>query len=106
MAIIICIYTKIYSNGFKIDYSNISIFRKNNVDFINYALKLRPYNGYDVDIKNGKNINVDTPENLKYLLSKYHPDKYTYKEDDENSQLDYCIVEDIDAHLNKLASNL
>jgi L1 cell adhesion molecule like protein len=80
--------------------------RKNNVDFINYALKLRPYNGYDVDIKNGKNINVDTPENLKYLLSKYHPDKYSYKEEDENSQLDYCIVEDIDAHLNKLASNL
>jgi hypothetical protein len=80
--------------------------RKSNADFINYALQLRPYNGYDVDIKNGKKVNVDTPENLKYLLSKYHPDKYSYKEEDENSQLDYCIVEDIDAHLNKLASNL
>ncbi len=34
MAIFICIYTKIYSNGFKNDYSNISIFRKNNVDFV------------------------------------------------------------------------
>ena len=80
--------------------------RKSNADFINYALQLRPYNGYDVDIKNGKKVNVDTPENLKYLLSKYDPDKYCYKEEDENSQLDYCIVEDIDAHLNKLASNL
>ena len=34
MAIFICIYIKIYSNGFKNDYSNISIFRKNNVDFV------------------------------------------------------------------------
>jgi hypothetical protein len=80
--------------------------RKNTSDFINYALQLRPYNGYDIDKKNGKKVDEDTPENLKYLLSKYHPDKYSYKEEDENSQLDYCIVEDIDAHLNKLASNL
>ena len=34
MAIIICIYTKIYSNGFKNDYLNISIFRQNNIDFV------------------------------------------------------------------------
>ena len=80
--------------------------KKNNVDFINYALQLRPYNGYDEDKKFGKIVNIDTPENLKYLLSKYHPDKYTYDEDKEETQLDYCIVEDIDAHLNKLASNL
>ena len=80
--------------------------KKNNADFINYALQLRPYNGYEEDKKNGKIVNVDTPENLNYLLSKYHPDKYTYNEEKEETQLDYCIVEDIDAHLNKLASNL
>jgi len=80
--------------------------RKNNTDFINYALKLRPYNGYEEDIKSGKQVNVDSPENLKYLVSKYHPDKYTFNEEDEETQLDYCIVEDIEAHLNKLASNL
>ena len=80
--------------------------RKNAADFINYVLKLRPYNGYVKDIEIGKVVNVDTPENLKYLLSKYHIDKYTYNEDDEETQLDYCIVDDIDAHLNKLASNL
>jgi len=80
--------------------------RKNAADFINYVLKLRPYNGYEEDIKNGIVVNVDTPENLKYLLSKYHIDKYTYNEDDDETQLDYCIVDDIDAHLNKLASNL
>ncbi len=59
--------------------------RKNTADFINFVLKLRPYNGYDEDIKNGKKVNGATPENLKYLLSKYHPDKYTFKEEDENS---------------------
>ena len=80
--------------------------RKNTLDFINFALKLRPYNGYEEDIKSGKVVNVDTPENLKYLLSKYHPDNYFFKEEDEDTQLDYCIVEDIAAHLNKLASNL
>ena len=86
--------------------SNIFNKRKNTVDFINYVLKLRPYNGYDEDKKKGKKVNIDTPENLKYLLSKYHPDKYTFNEEDEKTQLDYYIVEDIDYHLNKLASNL
>jgi hypothetical protein len=99
------IIRKKYKKKFE-EISNTFNKRKNTVDFINYALKLRPYNGYDEDIKKGKIVNIDTPENLKYLLSKYHPDKYTYNEEDEKTQLDYCIVEDIDAHLNKLASNL
>jgi len=80
--------------------------RKNSIDFINYVLKLRPYNGYEEDIKRCKQVNVDTQENLKYLLFKYHLNKYTYNEEDEDTQLDYCIVEDIDYHLNKLASKL
>jgi hypothetical protein len=99
------IIRKKYKKKFE-EISNTFNKRKNTVDFINYALKLRPYNGYDEDIKKGKIVNIDTPENLKYLLSKYHPDKYTFNEEDEKTQLDYCIVEDIDAHLNKLASNL
>ena len=99
------IIRKKYKKKFE-EISNTFNKRKNTVDFINYVLKLRPYNGYDEDNKNGKKVNIDTPENLKYLLSKYHPDKYTYNEEDEKTQLDYCIVEDIDAHLNKLASNL
>jgi len=94
-------YKKIFE-----EISNIFNKRNNTIDFINYVLKLRPYNGYEEDIKNGKKVNVDTPENLKYLLSKYDPDKYTFKEEDEKTQLDYCIVEDIDAQLNKLASYL
>ena len=34
LAIFICIYTKIYSNSFKKDYTDISVFRKNNMDFV------------------------------------------------------------------------
>ena len=34
LAIFICIYTKIYSNSFKKAYTNISVFRKNNMDFV------------------------------------------------------------------------
>ena len=80
--------------------------RKNNTEFLDYVLKLRPYNGYEDDLKNGKtDLNKDTQENLKYLLSKYHPDKYSYKDEDEKTQLDYCIVEEIDAHLNKMYSS-
>ena len=33
-AVFICIYTKIYSNKFKKDYTNISVFRRNNIDFV------------------------------------------------------------------------
>ena len=79
--------------------------RKNNTEFLDYILKLRPYNGYEDDLKKGKtDLNKDSSENLKYLQSKYHPDKYTYKDNDEKTQLDYCIVEEIDAHLNKMSS--
>ena len=92
---------KKYKKKFE-EISNVFNKRKNTVDFINFVLKLRPYDGYKEDIKNGKEVNVDTPENLNYLLSKYHPDKYTLNED-EDTLLDYCIVEDIEAGLNKLA---
>ena len=34
LAVFICIYTKVCSNNFKKDYTNISVFRKNNMDFV------------------------------------------------------------------------
>ncbi len=80
--------------------------RKNTSDFINYALQLRPYNGYVEDRRNGKIVNIDTLENLEYLLSKYHPDKYTFDKENENSTLDYCIVEKIYFCFAELASKM
>jgi len=80
--------------------------RKNTVDFINYILKLRPYNGYEKDIKKGKKVNVDTRENLDYLRFKYHPNNYYFNNKDEATVLDYLIIEYIFAYLNKLIFNL
>lgn len=80
--------------------------RKNTVDFINYILKLRPYDGYEEDVRSGKEVNVDTQDNLYYLMCKYHPCEYTFKAEDEETLLDYLIIEYIHVYLNKLHSNL
>ena len=47
------IIRKKYKKKFE-EISNTFNKRKNTVDFINYVLKLRPYNGYDEDNKNGR----------------------------------------------------
>ena len=64
-AIFICIYTKIYSNKFKKDYTNISIFRKNNIDFV--------WGQYSLSNMITKKTNGDPFEDLFINLSKEIP---------------------------------
>ena len=81
--------------------------RKNDQEFIDYALKLKPYIGYEEDQKNNilEQKKKDGFENMvKYLSAKYHPNLYTYENDNEQTQLDYCIIEHIDSYLNRLFS--
>ena len=77
--------------------------KKNNLEFINYILKLKPYKGYEKDINNKNiNFNEDSQALYKYLLTKYHPDNYEYSLDDEESILNYCLIEYIESYLNKI----
>ena len=81
--------------------------KKNKIDFIKFILQLRPYKGYEEDKKNNKiNLNGNIQDLLEYLKSKYHPDNYTYSDEDEQSQLDYCIVEYIESYINKMNNNI
>ena len=97
-----------YKNEFdKIDakYSK----KKDNLDFIKYILQLKPYEGYEEDIKNKNskiNFNIDSLELVRHLMLKYHPDNYDYSDEDEESQLNYCIIEYIDSYLNKIYNNI
>ena len=43
---------------------------------------------------------------VKYLRAKYHPDLYTYENENEKTQLDYCIIEHIDSYLNRLFTTI
>ena len=79
--------------------------KKHAQEFIDYILKLRPYNGYEED--KVKNILEEKKkeglENLaKYLSDKYNPNSYSYQDDDEQSKLDYCIVDHINSYLKRL----
>ena len=78
--------------------------RKNNLEFINYILKKRPYEGYEEDRKKNKkiNFNEESQELVNHLRTKYHPDNYHYNNDDEKSQLDYCLIEYIMSYLNRM----
>ena len=77
--------------------------RKNNLEFINYILKKKPYEGYEEDKKNSTiNFKEESQELVKHLQAKYHPDNYSYNNDDEKSQLDYCLIEYIMSYLNKI----
>ena len=38
-------------------------------------------------------------------MSKYHPDNYDYSDDNEESQLKFCIIEVIDSYLNNMFNN-
>ena len=81
--------------------------KKNEKDFIKFILQLRPYKGYEEDKKNKKiNLDGDIRDLLEYLKSKYHPDNYNYSDEDELSQLDYCVVECIDSYINQMNSNI
>ena len=78
--------------------------RRNNLEFINYILKKKPYEGYEEDRKNNKkiNFNEESQELVNHLRTKYHPDNYNYNNDDEKSQLDYFLIEYIMSYLNRM----
>ena len=79
----------------------------NDLEFINYILKLKPYPEYEEDKKN-KSINFKeaSQDLLCHLQARYHPDRYPYSDDDEESQLNYCIIETIESYLNKMFETL
>ena len=80
--------------------------KKGKLEFINYILELKPYPKYEEDKKNKTiNFTAASQDLLRHLQAKYHPDKYPYS-DDENSQLNYCIIETIDSYLNKMFETL
>jgi hypothetical protein len=83
--------------------------KKNDNEFIDYILELKPYNGYEEDKKN-KILEQKKKEGfqnmVKYLRAKYHPDLYTYDNNNEKSQLDYCIIEYIDSYLNRIFTTI
>ena len=81
--------------------------KKGNLDFIKYILKLKPYPEYEEDKKNKKvNFDVASQELIIYLQSKYHPDNYKYSLDDDESLLNYFIIEYIMSFLNKMFNNI
>ena len=69
--------------------------------FINYILEKIPYKGYEIDVKNKKDFNTINPELIHYLYTKYHPNEYRYQENDEQSQLNYCLIEHVDSLLSR-----
>ena len=78
------------------------------LDFINYFLEIKPYPEFEKD-KKEKGIDFFskyTPELIKYLATKYHPDKYPYTVDDEDSELNFCLIEYIDSYINKMINNV
>ena len=83
--------------------------RVNNIQFIDFILKKKPYKGYEEDKKDKKNkkdFGEESQELLSYLKAKYSPNEYTYNPQDEASQLNYCLIEYIDQYLNRLYSNI
>ena len=66
LAIFICIYTKIYSNSFKKDYTNISVFRKNNMNFV--------YGQFSVSNVITKKLTGDPYDDLFAAVKKKFPD--------------------------------
>ena len=81
--------------------------KNNDQEFIDYILELKPYKEYEND--KAKNVleskKKEGVENLtKYLTYKYNPDSYFYNEDDEQSKLDYCIVDHINFYLKRMVT--
>ena len=81
--------------------------KKNNLEFINYILETKPYPDYEDD-KNKKVIDFtkESQDLIKHLQSKYHPDNYSYSLEDEESQLNFCLIEYIEAYINKMFESL
>ena len=81
--------------------------RTSNIEFITFVLEKYPYTQYEQD-KNNKIIDFkkESQELLNFLRKKYHPDQYELKEDNEEEQLKYCIIEYIESMLNVLYENI
>ena len=96
-------------NKYKEDFDEIdSKFnkRKDNSEFIKYILKKKPYKEYEEDKKSKKLESYkDTQDLLNYLKPKYHPDNYSFN-DDEQTQLDYVLTEYIMSYLNRMFQNI
>ena len=75
--------------------------KKNNIEFIKYILEKHPYKNYEDDKKQNKIDYTKEQELLLFLSRKYHPDNYKYT-DEEDSQLNYCMMETIAAYLNNM----
>ena len=81
--------------------------KKNDQEFIDYILELKPYKGYEEDKSNNvlESKKKEGIENLaKYLTYKYNPDLYTYNDDDEKSKLDFCIFDHINFYLKRIVT--
>ena len=77
--------------------------KKNNLEFINYILKIKPYPKYEEDKKDTKNDFTKESQDLITLLqNRYHPDNYSYSLDDEESQLNFCLIEYIESYINRM----
>ena len=91
-----------YKNQFD-EIDNKFLNRKNNNEFIDYILKLYPYEGYENDknIKDFKNNSLDL---IKYLMIRYNPDNYYTNsfEEDEKSLLFYSLMESIYSYLSTM----
>ena len=75
---------------------------KNNKEFIKFILDNYPYKGYEDDKKEKKINFSDELELIKFLREKYVVDEYEYEYNNEESQLNYFIVELIESYFNKI----
>ena len=77
--------------------------RNSNIEFINYVLTKRPYPQYEEDKDNQRvDFTKESPDLYELLTQRYHPNEYTKIEGDEQSQLNFFLIEHIEAKLNYL----
>ena len=97
---------KKYKNEFDEIENKFIDYKNNPKEFIKYILIKRPYDGYEKDKQNNiPDLNQNIEEIINYLRGKYLPDNYS-SGNDEKTALDFFIIEYIDAHLNKLYSEI
>ena len=83
--------------------------KNNNTEFIDFVLDNYHFKGYD-NYENKNKIKMlkekDEQELLQFLRIKYHPDQYKYSIKNEKSQLNFCLIESIEAYLNDMYENI
>ena len=78
----------------------------NNFEFIKFILEKYPYDDYEKDKQKKRDLfSQESQELLQFLMAKYHPDNYNNNDDNEESQLKFCIIEVIDSYLNNMFNN-